>query len=50
MQYRWKLIALALGLISLAYVTTLWQQPVLAQAGRAIAAAAVPGARSAPAR
>ena len=46
MQQRLKFIALALGLLSLAYVATVWQQPVLAQAGRggaAPTAAAVPG-------
>ena len=46
MQQRWKLIALALGLLlSTAYVTIEWQQPALAQAGRggsASTTAAVP--------
>ena len=45
MQQRWKLIALALGLLSTAYVTIAWQQPALAQAGRggsASTTAAVP--------
>ena len=45
MQQRWKLIALALGLLSTAYVTIEWQRPALAQAGRggsASTTAAVP--------
>jgi len=45
MQQRWKLIALALGLLSTAYVTIEWPQPALAQAGRggsASTTAAVP--------
>ena len=34
MLQRWKFIAVALGLVSLAYVSSNWQQPVSAQAGR----------------